>query len=202
MVELIVFHKCSLLSLGFEGLLHFAPRPETGVCLPWPSSSVSNVEWLLPDVVYWSTRSLWHTQDGTTYSGHIFFHRVTQEVSHCSALHTWCDHPLSLLCVSEAKVGVLKPQRNTWSAAGMCRARAAGMSEKLGSLKLFPGRSHFHVCLLLIRPNLCLVARIPEMACTLKGRTGIHHTGSQAKQLLIPLWPSFLILAGLLALLL
>lgn len=134
--------------------------------------------------------------------GHIFLHRATQEVSHCSALHTWCDHALSPLCLTEAKVGVLKTQRNMQSAAGMCRAWTAGINEKLGSQKLFPGRSHFHVCLLLIRPNLCLVAQISEMASTLEWLTGIHHTGSQAKQSGIPLWTSFLILAGLLALLL
>lgn len=204
MVELIVFPKCSFLSLEFEGLLHFVPRSGPGICLPWPSCSVSNVEGLLLDTVYWSTQSLWHTQDGTIYLGHIFLHRVTQEVPHCSALHTWCDHPLSSPYGSEAKAGVLKtPEEHVvCSRYVLSRAQTAGMSEKLGNLELFPGRSHFHVCLLVIRPNLCFVAQISEVACTLEWLTGIHHTGSQAKQSVIPLWPSFLILAGLLALLL
>lgn len=105
---------------------------------------------------------------------------------------THCPHFVAL----KPRQVCLKPQRSSRSAAGTCRAQTAGMSEKLGSLKLSPGRSHFHVRLLLIRPNLCFVAQISEVPCTLEWLTGIHHTGSQAKPSVIPLWPSLLIPAG------
>lgn len=133
-----------------------------------------------------------------------FFHRVTQEASHCSVSHIWFDHLLLHglgrwrwgRCAGDP-TGILSlqqvPKDMRWG--------AEVLGKKLDSLKLFPGKSRFHIYLdLLIRSNLLLVAPAPEIAWALKWQAGISRTEKWAKQLVMPLYQSFLILAGLLAL--
>lgn len=125
--------KCSLPILGFEGVLHFAPGSGPGLCLPWPFSSASNSEWLLPDMVYllWSP---WHAHDGTiftsAYLGHIFFPQGhTGGVNLLSFTHLIWQPTLPMLLPLKQKEReeCWKPWRGTWSAAGMCRAQIASI---------------------------------------------------------------------------
>lgn len=107
MVELTVFPKCSLLSLEFERLLHFVPRPGPGCAhhdLPAACQMSKDFSLVQPT----EALGLCGTLRMASFIWDSFSCTGSHQRYHTAALHTWCDHPLSPPCVSGAKVGVLK----------------------------------------------------------------------------------------------